>query len=155
MIAPPLALDPAAEQDLPLLLEIEEQSYSNPWTPRNFLDVLGGGTSARVLVLRTPDTTGSRVAAYCCYALAADELHVHNLTVAPGLRRRGLGRRLLALILDMAARRGARLAVLEVRETNRAARALYARLGFGEIGRRRAYYSRPLEDALVLGRRLP
>jgi ribosomal-protein-alanine N-acetyltransferase len=39
---------------------------------------------------------------------------------------------------------------LEVRESNTAARRLYASRGFEEMGRRRGYYKRPAEDAIVL-----
>jgi len=48
--------------------------------------------------------------------------------------------------------RGAESMFLEVRESNRAARALYASRGFEEISRRRGYYRTPVEDALVLRR---
>ena len=56
-----------------------------------------------------------------------------------------------AVLIQMGSR-GVRTAFLEVRESNRAARALYASRGFTEIGRRQAYYRRPVEDALVLRR---
>jgi ribosomal protein S18 acetylase RimI-like enzyme len=77
-------------------------------------------------------------------------MHVMNLTVAPELRGRGLGRFLLGLARDLAVRRGALEAYLEVREGNRAARALYRSAGFSEVGRRPGYYTRPPEDALIL-----
>ena len=73
-----------------------------------------------------------------------------NLTVTPEGRGRGLGRFLLRLAKDLATRRGAREAFLEVRESNLAARALYRSAGFSEVGRRPGYYTRPREDALLL-----
>ena len=77
-----------------------------------------------------------------------------NLAIVPESRRRGLGSFLLRLAMDLAARRGAREAFLEVREGNLAARALYRSAGFTEAGRRSGYYTRPSEDALLLRRPL-
>jgi ribosomal-protein-alanine N-acetyltransferase len=75
---------------------------------------------------------------------------VHNLAVRPEYRGGGLGRRLLAIALTIGERRGARVALLEVRESNRPAIALYHSMGFASVAVRRNYYSQPSEDALVL-----
>jgi ribosomal-protein-alanine N-acetyltransferase len=80
----------------------------------------------------------------------AAELEICILGVLPDCRRRGLGRALLVLGMDMAAALGARRAVLEVRPGNREALALYGRLGFTPCGRRKGYYADTGEDALVL-----
>lgn len=82
-----------------------------------------------------------------------DETEILTLAVAPAARNQGLGARLVSDGLDAAARDGAARAFLEVAEGNAAARALYARAGFVEVGRRPAYYARsdrPAEDALLL-----
>jgi ribosomal-protein-alanine N-acetyltransferase len=81
-------------------------------------------------------------------------VQVQNLAVHPAFRRRGVGRFLLAEGLREAHRRGARLATLEVRPSNLAARRLYASLGFVETGRRPGYYQAEGEDALLLDCRL-
>ena len=81
---------------------------------------------------------------------AADEGEILNLAVAPPGRRRGLGRALVRGVLDALTSRGARAIYLEVRESNAPARALYAAHGFREVGRRKQYYRRPVEDAIVL-----
>lgn len=85
----------------------------------------------------------------------ADEAELLTLAVAPVARRRGLGRRLLARIIEEAAARGARTLFLEVAAQNDAAISLYLAEGFVESGRRRGYYRRPglpPVDALVLTR---
>jgi Fur family ferric uptake transcriptional regulator len=85
--------------------------------------------------------------------VAADEAEVLTLGVAGERRRRGIGGRLIESLCRAAASRGARRLYLEVAESNAAARALYARLGFKENGRRRGYYVRtdaPAEDAIGL-----
>jgi ribosomal-protein-alanine N-acetyltransferase len=81
-----------------------------------------------------------------------DEMHILNVAVAPGWRRRGIGRWLLRFAMGKAARAGARRALLEVRAGNAEARALYADMGFARLGIRRDYYREPLEDAVVLAR---
>lgn len=88
----------------------------------------------------------------------AGEAEILTLAVAPAARREGVATRLLAAFLDRAARAGATRAFLEVAERNAPARALYARAGFAETGRRPRYYRHPdgsRSDALVLARALP
>src|SRR4030095_17049032 len=88
--------------------------------------------------------------AWCAYRLAAGELEILNLAVAPGDRRLGLGRRLLEAALRRGATAGASRALLEVRASNDAARSLYSEFGFVSLGVRKDYYVEPREDALVL-----
>jgi ribosomal-protein-alanine N-acetyltransferase len=89
---------------------------------------------------------------YCAYRLVTDELGVLNLTVAAAERGQGLGRWLLGFVLGRGARDGAQRAILEVRRSNQAARALYESVGFHVLSVRPAYYAEPQEDGLVLVR---
>jgi ribosomal-protein-alanine N-acetyltransferase len=87
----------------------------------------------------------------------AGEAELLTIAVAPEARQRGLGRRLVSRFLYQARLRGAETAFLEVAADNDPARALYARAGFAEVGRRRGYYRAPggqPVDALVLSRML-
>lgn len=136
----------AGPADLDALLALEQASAVHPWTRAHFAAVLDDERT-RVFVLR--DRAGGLLA-FCVLALAADEVEVHDVAVAPAARRRGLARALMEHALRDAAGRGARRAFLEVRASNRPARALYARLGFAPTGRRRAYYREPEEDAVLL-----
>src|SRR5207253_2646093 len=81
---------------------------------------------------------------------AADEGEIANLAVDPPARGRGLGAALLDAALAEASGRGVTAVYLEVRESNATARRLYASRGFVEVGRRRGYYRKPPEDAIVL-----
>jgi [ribosomal protein S18]-alanine N-acetyltransferase len=131
--------------------------YSHPWTRRNFEGELKAGDRGLFLVVREPAAAAGAdrgLRAYCAFQVVAGEMHVMNLTVSPESRRRGLGRFLLRLALDLAARRGAHEAFLEVRDGNAPARALYRGAGFTEAGRRRGYYHKPPEDAVILRRGL-
>lgn len=145
------APEPARPSDVHAIVALERACYSHPWSESSLREAITNTRRFQSLVLRAPD--GS-VLAYCIVQLVADELHVHNLAVTQAERRRGLARRLLAHALDGAQRQGARLALLEVREGNRAARALYASLGFSEVGHRRGYYASPPEDAVLLQKTL-
>ncbi len=89
----------------------------------------------------------------CAFALAwraADELHLTDLGVLTAERRRGLGRLLLESLCAEGQRSGARVMLLEVRESNAPAIALYEGLGFTELYRRARYYSDTDEDAVMM-----
>jgi ribosomal-protein-alanine N-acetyltransferase len=90
------------------------------------------------------------VAGYSVLIFAADEAELANLAVAAAERRLGIGRILLDDVIAEAGTRGANRIYLEVRESNAAARALYSQAGFREMGRRRRYYSAPVEDAVIM-----
>jgi ribosomal-protein-alanine N-acetyltransferase len=118
--------------------------FSDPWSTQDFRDCV---SFALFLIAEEGE---ERVAGYVVALEAADEGEILNLAVAPAGRRRGLGRALVEEMLGALRLRGVRQVYLEVRESNASARALYASRGFTEVGRRKAYYRRPVEDAIVL-----
>jgi ribosomal-protein-alanine N-acetyltransferase len=153
-VKPGVFLRQACRADVPALAALEASCFTHPWTEAQMADEVAVAPPAGVLVLEGPgrrDGTGG-LCAYCAFRLVLDEVHVMNVAVAPGERRRGLARRLLGFVLRRAARRGARRALLELRVGNRGALALYESLGFRRLSLRREYYRDPLEDALVLVR---
>ena len=79
-----------------------------------------------------------------------DEWEIENIAVTGSARRCGLGSRLIGEMLDHVRSHGGKTVFLEVRESNRAARSLYEKWAFIEVGRRKMYYQNPAEDALVL-----
>jgi [ribosomal protein S18]-alanine N-acetyltransferase len=85
-------------------------------------------------------------------ASAAGEAHLLNVSVAREWQRCGIGTELTRFFVDVARKRGASKIYLEVRPSNVAARALYAREGFAEIAMRRGYYPAPngREDAVIM-----
>ena len=86
--------------------------------------------------------------AMACGWLVVDELHITLVAVDPRWRRQGLGRVVLAALLQQGHHEGARWATLEVAASNAAARALYGSVGFAEAGVRCGYY-RNGDDALI------
>lgn len=79
-----------------------------------------------------------------------DQSEILNLGVTLHARRRGIGTGLVRHMLAAFAAAGVREAFLEVRESNLAAQELYRGFGFQDVGRRRRYYRRPVEDAVIL-----
>lgn len=135
--------------DLDALVAVEEASFTNPWTREMYHAELAHVGVSFFMLARAPDGT---VVGFCSYWRVVDEIHINNLAVLPSHRRQGVGRALLARILRDAAAQGAVRALLEVRRSNDQARRLYEALGFTVAGVRQAYYTAPIEDALVLWR---
>ena len=129
------------------VLAIEEASFTNPWTSEMYLAELEDGGISSCFLAR--DVRG-RVVGFCSLWRVLDELHINNLAVLPDERRTGVATALLTHVLQEGASQGAQRATLEVRRSNDPARYLYERFGFAVAGVRRAYYSKPVEDALVL-----
>lgn len=148
----PVAFDSMRREDLPEVLGIESLSFSEPWTEEMFLHELSAEGVAHVLVARADDGSGPRIVGFLCAWIVAGELHINNIAVHPGYRRRGVASQLLEEMLRRAKVMGAKAGYLEVRASNEAANALYQRYGFRQIGRRRNYYERPREDAIVMGK---
>lgn len=122
-------------------------SRPRPWSAAEFADLLA---APGALLAALPG-------GFALGRAAADQAELLTLAVAPELRRRGLGRQLLAAFEDAARAAGAAEALLEVAEDNAPARALYAAAGWEAQGRRRGYYGPAAAgggDALILRKRL-
>jgi ribosomal-protein-alanine N-acetyltransferase len=145
---PALAFAPMQREDVAAVLEIERLSYDNPWSPEFFLQELRLPFS-KVLLARVRVGNEPCLAGYICRWLTADELHILNLAVHPGWRRRSVGYRLAAEVIAEARCAGALRATLEVRRRNFPALSLYEGLGFFRVGVRMNYYGQG-EDALVM-----
>jgi ribosomal-protein-alanine N-acetyltransferase len=141
--------DPAGDADIDAIVALERESFSNPWSRDTLVWELANSDVTRVYLLRDAE---DRPLAFCISWVIFDELHINTLAVSPVRRREGLATVLLREVMADAARDGARRATLEVRESNEAALALYARLGFAVSARRPGYYTNPPEDALILWR---
>lgn len=143
-------LRPMQETDLAAVLEVERSAYAFPWTRAIFRDCLRVGYSCFVY------EGGHGLLGHGIMSVAAGECHLLNICIHPEYQRRGLGRALIEFLLKLARQRKARVALLEVRVSNRAAYTLYMKMGFDEIGIRKAYYPARYgrEDAIILARDL-
>lgn len=143
-----VAVQPARLVDLPAVVEIERGVFSDPWSAQSFREALG---HPAVYFACACGDDGD-VLGYVVAWFVADEGEIANLAVARSAWGGGVGRALLDAALAEAASRGIATVYLEVRESNERARRLYESRGFAEVGRRRSYYRRPVEDAIVLAR---
>jgi ribosomal-protein-alanine N-acetyltransferase len=130
-------------RDLPAVARIQATCpEASQWMPLDYL------AHAAVVATEKGRLAGFAVARQ----VAPDEYEILNLAVDPAVRRRGVGRTLLATLLALPGR----ILYLEVRASNTPARALYASAGFVESGVRKGYYPGPLqpaspaEDAIVM-----
>ena len=137
--------------DVAEVFALEQRIFPTPWTQKSYEFELEHNPASEQWVIEAggEEAEGQVVAYSVCWTLG-DEMHIANIAVAPRFRRGGLGRRLLAHVLNRAVEKGLQSATLEVRAGNRAAQALYASFGFMEIGRRPRYYSDNHEDALLM-----
>jgi len=145
----PWVIEALTRDDIDDVLAIEEAAFTNPWTRSMYLAELENPAVSYCFLARDANR---RAAGFCSFWRVLDELHINNLAVLPDLRRTGIGSLLLEFALKKGVELGAHRATLEVRRSNEAARLLYERFGFSVAGVRVAYYSKPVEDALVLWR---
>ena len=132
--------------DIEEILAIERASFPTPWMESFFKEELElDVTRAYCARLSGEDNL---LVGYSIAHAVLDELHVLNIATHPDLRRKGIGARLFMYSIE--ANPQARVAYLEVRERNRAARAFYHKMGFRETGRRKRYYSDTHEDAITM-----
>lgn len=127
----------ASLDDVDDLARLEAACLPDPWT-RGDLDLYLG--SGAIVGYRLLAASGGEALGYALFQLLPGEVELLRIGIVPGARGRGLGRRLLAAALDRLRAGGRPLCHLEVRASNRAARALYQSLGFRLVGQRRGYY---------------
>jgi ribosomal-protein-alanine N-acetyltransferase len=96
--------------------------------------------------------SGGKICGFICAHIIAGEWEIENVAVVEGSRRRGVGSALLHALIGQWEELGGTLMLLEVRESNAAARELYTKHGLHETGRRRLYYRDPIEDAVLYNR---
>ena len=136
--------------DLAEVAALQRRSFTHGWGAEAIQWELENTNVARIYVART---AAGDLVAYCACWIVFDELHINSLAVDERVRRQGIARRLLDQVVRDAIAEGARMATLEVRQSNAAARALYEGLGFRIEGVRRNYYQDPREDGLILWHR--
>ena len=135
--------------DLAAVEVIERASFSDPWSLQSFRHSL-----SRTFVRINVAEEDGMVAGYSVLWMAGEECELANLAVDPARRGSGFGTLLLDAAMLEAYAEGSLVMFLEVRASNEVAKGMYARRGFHEVGRRKAYYRNPDEDALVLRRDL-
>jgi [ribosomal protein S18]-alanine N-acetyltransferase len=154
---------PANLADVTSMMLLDRQSATAAhWTEDQYRQALQPGSTPRLVLVidessptaPTPEA-GTGILGFLIAQHISPEWELENIVVAANARRKGLGKRLLQHLLSAAHEINSASVFLEVRESNTAARALYEKAGFAQIGRRKIYYTNPPEDAVLYRRNLP
>ncbi|MEK9659922.1 MAG: ribosomal protein S18-alanine N-acetyltransferase [Chloroflexota bacterium] len=169
----PFSLRPMEEGDIEQVAAMEREAFPTVWPPTSFTKELRNGRAEYLVCVAqgrylTQLTHGRRglarlfgkgkreavereeLVGYLGMWYMAGEAHIIEVAVRESHRRRGLGELLLLGAVELALERGQSDVTLEARVSNDAAKALYLKYGFREVGLRRRYYSDNNEDAIIM-----
>jgi ribosomal-protein-alanine N-acetyltransferase len=147
----------ADSHNLPQILQIERDSFPDPWTEEMFYFYLGNEHGELLLAVIESETAHTYeleepsepiIVGYLAATVIPPECNIDNIATAPAFRRKGVASALLEVAFGL----GETL-YLEVREKNIAARNFYAKFGFLEIALRKNYYDSPPDNAILLAKR--
>lgn len=139
---------PFEESYVESVVNAEKVCFSLPWSESSVRMLLGEPWRAFVCL------RDGKFAAYCGVMLVLDELSIMNIATLPEFRRTGCAKELLGAVYTYAKENNVAVITLEVRESNTAARTLYASEDFIEIGKRPFYYTNPPEAAIIMEKKL-
>ena len=138
---------PMTTAHLDRVAELERACFpADPWSRRLFEEVLEGESST-ALIAQAED---GRLLGYLVFTVVLDEGSVDNIAVWQGARQQGIATALLETLHYFARQWGLSFLSLEVRPSNMGATALYQKMGYQEVGRRKNYYLNPKEDAIIM-----
>ena len=140
-----MELKRAVPADLPIIAELEK-AFAFPLSEEE----LGKLLQNEVFHVLTWRDKGE-ILGHCVLFRAADEAEITSLTIRKDKREQGIGTLFLQELLQYIRNDGAKIAFLDVRESNVAAQKLYQKCGFSVLGRRKRFYQKPVEDALGMG----
>jgi ribosomal-protein-alanine N-acetyltransferase len=144
-----LNIERMIEDDLAEVLRVEKESFSDPWTRECFLEDL-----YKDFTFPAVAKIAEKLVGYICVWKITDELQIANLAVDSLFRKRGIAHRLLQWVIEYALNTNCRTISLDVRVSNSTASELYRKFGFEGVGRRKNYYRYPVEDAIIMEKRL-
>lgn len=136
-------------EDAAAAAEIEYQSFPDPWSQNGILDTVSNPSTVCLLA----EKAGKAVGYLFAYA-AGDEAEIARIAVAGEQKRQGVGKSLIRTLEEIGKKKQIRRLLLDVRESNREARAFYEKMAFQEDGVRRGFYQDPPEDAVLMSREL-
>ena len=140
-----LVIRPMEMRDVAAVAALEKACFSDPWSESSVHSELSNPLSLWLVAEK-----GGAVAGYIGSQSVLDAADMMNVAVVQKSRRGGVAEALIGSLIARLEEAGVRSLSLEVRVSNDAARALYEKLGFSEVGRRKNYYTKPKEDALIL-----
>ncbi len=138
-----------SREDVPAAAALERECFSEPWSENAYLSALA---NENALYLVAENMDGS-IAGMCGLLDILGEGDISNVAVREDFRKKGIAERMLSELLRQGKERGITAFTLEVRASNEAAIRLYEKFGFTCEGRRKNFYEKPREDALILWKR--
>lgn len=132
-------------KDLDQVVNIERICFSLPWSKKSFENELKNGNA----YYQCAEESG-KIAGYMGMWRIVDECHITNVAVLPECRNKGIAGRLIQKMVEICKCSEISAMTLEVRESNIPAINLYKKYGFYSVGKRPNYYSKPIEDALIM-----
>lgn len=126
--------------------EIERMNFSHPWTEKMLQEELDNMLSSFICALGENGV----VMGYAGLTVVAGEGYINNIAVRQEYRKQGVASELLKVFLRFGEAQGLSFLTLEVRASNEAAKRLYMKHGFAQVGRRKNYYDDPKEDAILM-----
>lgn len=143
-----LQIDDMRTEDLEQVSRLEASCFSMPWSKKSFEEVMGKSDAVYVTAREEEKVVG-----YCGAYVILDEADINQVAVEPSCRNKGIGRKMMEVLLQKLKRAGANAVTLEVRRSNETAIALYESLGFVTEGIRKNFYEKPAEDGLIMWKR--
>jgi ribosomal-protein-alanine N-acetyltransferase len=145
----------ATPADLPEIVRVGSESRTAAhWTDQQYQSLFADTSSSAPRLILVAIEQGGATIGFLAARHISREWELENVVVSMGSRGNGVGTALLMEMLSRAQKSESYSVFLEVRESNSAARALYAKVGFEESGRRKDYYSHPGEDAILYSKTL-
>ena len=135
-------------QDVPWISKLEEETFSMPWSPESFLEMIGKEDVRYYVAEEEGQILGG-----CGVWMIAGEGNITNVVVAPAARNRGIATAMLRHLIQEGDQEGLTAYTLEVRVSNAAAIHVYEKLGFVSAGIRPGFYEKPVEDAMIFWKR--
>ena len=136
------------EEDIPRLAEIEAESFSMPWSARDFKNLLSHSYCCYVVAV-----ADGQVAGCAGFSNICGVANIDNVVVAADLRGKGIARMMLQELIAAGEAEQVEAFTLEVRVSNAAAIHIYEKFGFVSEGIRPGFYEKPAEDANIMWRR--
>lgn len=127
------------------LSEIEKECFSTPWSENALSDELTNNF-ARFFVAECDGEVSGYIGAHNILG----EVYITNVAVSESFRRKGIAEKLIRTLVDFCENEGMDFVTLEVRRSNEAAKKLYSKMGFEEVGERKDFYENPRENAILM-----
>ncbi len=140
-------IDILKEEDLDEVSRIEEETFSTPWSRDSFKDTIDNDNTLYLVAYKDGEVAG-----YAGLWQSLDEGEITNVAIDSRFRRLGIAYKLMNILEEKGHERGINAFFLEVRESNDKAIKLYEKLGFKHLGKRKNFYEKPREDALIMSK---